>query len=81
MNTPVAVPVALQLLIKRNNETLQRTQQKLTHQVLSANEEMMRLLNLDPNDGWRLDMASMQYVRVPMQNSDIDTKDDASPIL
>jgi hypothetical protein len=83
MNTPVAVPTALQLLIVRNNQILARTQQKLTRQVLAANEEMMRLLKLDPTDGWRLDVTSMQYICVPPSPTDTtaDTTDDPTRVV
>jgi len=43
---------------------LKTYQQELTAKVVVANEEMMRLLGLDPNDGWRLDVDTFTYVKV-----------------
>lgn len=60
----VPVPLALRNLIESNNQLLQQYQIELSNKVLAANEEMMRMLNLDPNDGWRLDMGTYTYVKV-----------------
>lgn len=60
----VAVPKSLRSLILSNNELLQRYQAELQSIVLEANEEMMRILGLDAEDGWRLNMDTMEYVRV-----------------
>lgn len=62
--TTIPVPLALQELIKVNNQLLQQYQNQLTQKIYSANEEMMTLLGLDPNDGWRVDTDSMMYVKV-----------------
>ncbi len=43
-------------------------QSDLTKQVMQANEEMMRMLNLNPSEGWRLDLDSLTYVKV--ENTD-----------
>lgn len=59
----VAVPLALQELIKVNNQLLQRYQDELTSKVYTANEEMMKILGLDPNDGWRVDISTMTYIK------------------
>lgn len=67
--TIVPVPKALQELIRVNNQLLQQYQNELTSKVFAANEEMMQLLGLDPNDGWRVDIDEMMYVKIP--NSDI----------
>lgn len=62
--TSIPIPTALKELIISNNELLTQYQQKLTNKVLIANEEMMKLLSLDPNDGWRLDIGTYSYVKV-----------------
>lgn len=64
MTTTVPVPLALRHLIESNNQLLKTYQQELTSKVVVANEEMMRLLGLDPNDGWRLDVDTFTYVKV-----------------
>lgn len=60
---PVPVPLALRHLIESNNELLKQYQQELTKKVVLANEEMMRMLGLDPSDGWRLDMSTFTYIK------------------
>lgn len=64
MTAKVPVPLALRHLIESNNQLLKSYQQELTAKVVVANEEMMRLLGLDPNDGWRLDVDTFTYVKV-----------------
>lgn len=59
----IPVPIALKELINSNNELLKQYQQELTNKVLLANEEIMRMLSLDPTDGWRLDMSTFTYVK------------------
>lgn len=64
MTTPVPVPAALRHLIESNNQLLKLYQQELSAQVQVANVEMMRMLGLDPTDGWKLDMDTLTYVKV-----------------
>lgn len=58
----VPVPLALRHLIESNNQLLKNYQTELTAKVLQANEEMMRMLQLNPEEGWRLDMGTFTYV-------------------
>lgn len=60
---PVPVPVALKELINSSNILLQNYQQELTTRVQLANREMMAILGLKPEDGWRLDMDTMTYTK------------------
>lgn len=60
----VEVPLALQHLIKSNNTLLKSYQSQLMAEVQEANMQMMRMLQIDPANGWRLDMDNMVYVRV-----------------
>jgi hypothetical protein len=60
----VPVPLALRNLIESNNQLLKNYQTELTSKVLSANEEIMRMLGLNPNDGWKLDINTFTYVKV-----------------
>lgn len=66
MNEPVSIPIPLALkeLILSNNELLKQYQQELTNKVLLANQEMMKMLGLNPNDGWKIDMSTFTYVKV-----------------
>jgi hypothetical protein len=59
----VPAPIALQNLIRANNTLLKQYQAKLLQEVSEANDEIMYLLNLNPQDGWKLDMESMCYLR------------------
>lgn len=70
MNEPksIPIPVALKELILSNNELLKQYQQELTTKVLLANEEIMRMLRLNPEDGWKIDMSTFAYVKV--ENTD-----------
>lgn len=63
--TSIPVPTALKELIISNNILLNQYQQELTKKVITANIEIMQLLQLDPNDGWRLDTENMVYVKQP----------------
>lgn len=70
-NVTVPVPIALQNLIKANNNLLKSYQSQLMAEVQEANLQMMGILNIDPSNGWRLDMDRMVYVRVSdTQNAD-----------
>lgn len=69
----VPVPLALKHLIESNNELLKQYQTELTSKVLMANEEIMNMLQLNPNDGWRLDIGTYSYVKV-----DPSTQNDTS---
>lgn len=70
MQTPMSipVPVALSELIRANNELLKLYQHELTSKVVTANVEMMRVLGLNPDEGWRLDMETLSYIKV--ENTD-----------
>lgn len=65
MNKPTSIPVPMSMreLINSNNKLLELYQKELTAKVFSANEEMMQMMNLDPADGWRLDLSTMTYVK------------------
>lgn len=59
----LTVPLALQLLIKSNNQLLKNYQIQLMTDIQDANFQMMQFLRLDPNLGWALDMDRMVYTR------------------
>jgi hypothetical protein len=62
--TTMEVPIALQQLIKTNNDLLRAQQARLVREIEEANAQMMGILKLDPAVGWRLDMERMVYVRI-----------------
>lgn len=66
----VPVPLALEKLIKANNTLLKTYQAQLMEEVQGANAQMMALLQIDPANGWRLDMENMIYVRVEEPQED-----------
>jgi len=70
----VSLPIALRSLIQKNNELLRRYQASLVEEIQEANVQMMQILNLDPNDGWRLDMDNMVYVRPEAQEQPVEEK-------
>jgi len=70
----VSLPIALRSLIQKNNELLRRYQASLVEEIQEANVQMMQILNLDPNDGWRLDMDNMVYVRPEAQEQPAEEK-------
>ena len=59
----IPAPEAIKQLIISNNTLLQNYQQELTARVNVANREMMQLLGLDPQDGWKLDIDTMSYIK------------------
>lgn len=70
----VDVPLALQNLIKANNTLLKSYQSQLMQEIQEANMQMMRMLQIDPSNGWRLDMENMVYVRIeeePTENASV----------
>jgi hypothetical protein len=68
MTTTVPVPLALRHLIESNNQLLENYRSELTSKVIVANEEMMRMMGLDPKDGWRLDIETFTYIK--LENTD-----------
>ena len=57
------VPLALQQLIQTNNQLLRKFQGELLQQIQESNVQMMQILRLTPEAGWKLDMERMVYVR------------------
>lgn len=68
------VPLALQNLIKSNNALLKSYQVQLMTEIQEANVQMMQILQIDPTNGWRLDMENMVYIRIeekPEENASV----------
>jgi hypothetical protein len=68
MTNTVPIPLALRHLIESNNQLLKTYHNELTSKVMIANEEMMRVLGLDPKEGWRLDIDTFTYVKLEETN-------------
>ena len=64
------VPLALQQLIQTNNQLLRKYQTELLQQIQESNAQMMQILRLTPDAGWKLDMERMVYVR-PTTEEDV----------
>ena len=60
----VPVPLAIRQLVELHNARIREYQQKSLQELQDANIELMTMMGLLPNQGWRLDMESMKYVRV-----------------
>lgn len=60
MQNRVPVPLAIKLLIQEHRDRVNQSFNNLT----DANVEFMRMLNLLPEDGWKLDIDNLQYVQV-----------------
>ena len=71
----IPVPEVMRQLIEYQNEALYRTQQNLYSQLAKANAELMKIMGLNPEDGWQLDVSEMVYVRNPMPEPEAESPD------
>ena len=62
------VPLAIRQLIELHNIRIREYQQKSLQELQDANVELMLMMGLLPQDGWRLDMESMKYIKIPTTN-------------
>jgi hypothetical protein len=74
----VPVPIALQNLIRANNTLLKQYQAVLFQEVSDANDQIMQMLQLNPQDGWKLDMDNMCYLREKTE-PELDADDISDP--
>ena len=78
MNTQevtLEVPLALQQLIQTNNQLLRKFQQELLQQIQESNAQMMQILRLSADAGWKLDMERMVYVRPKTEDEEVNTSE------
>jgi len=59
------VPLAIRQLIELHNTRMREYQQRSLQELQDANIELMLMMGLSPQDGWRLDMETMKYIKVP----------------
>jgi len=69
MQNKIPVPLAIKMLIQEHRDRVNQSLNNLTE----ANLEFMRMLNLQPEDGWKLDIDSLHYVHM-------DKQDDNTPV-
>jgi len=80
MNNEVTleVPLALQQLIQTNNQLLRKFQSELLQQIQESNAQMMQILRLSEEAGWKLDMDRMVYVRPKTEDEMVDAVETAA---
>lgn len=71
------VPLALQQLIQTNNQLLRKFQSELLQQIQESNAQMMQILRLSEEAGWKLDMDRMVYVRPKTEDEMVDAVETA----
>lgn len=59
------VPIAIRQLVELHNTRIREYQQKSLQEIQDANIELMLMMGLSPQDGWRLDIDTMKYIKVP----------------
>jgi hypothetical protein len=57
------IPLVLKELIKTSNDLLKQYQEKLLDNIHISNMQLMKLLGISEEDGWKLDIPNMMYVR------------------
>jgi hypothetical protein len=63
--TEAPVPLVIRQLIELHNTRMMEYQQKSLQELQDANIELMLMMGLLPQDGWRLDMETMKYIKIP----------------
>ena len=54
--TEAPVPIAIRQLVDLHNTRIREYQQRSLQELQDANIELMLMMGLSPQDGWRLDM-------------------------
>lgn len=71
--TTLEIPIALKQLIMISENNLKKYREELFADIQLANKQMMDILKLDPNIGWKLDIDELVYVReYPVDESGIE---------
>lgn len=58
------VPLAIRQLVDLHNTRLREYQQKSLKEIQDANFELMLMMGLSPQEGWRFDMETMKYIKI-----------------
>lgn len=62
--TEAPVPIAIRQLIELHNTRIREYQQRSLQELQDANIELMLMMGLLPQQGWRLDMETMKYIKI-----------------
>jgi len=57
------IPVVLSRLVDLSNRMLQDYQQKLYADIETSAVDLMKVLGLNPEDGWRLDLERKKFIK------------------
>ena len=63
------VPLALRQVIQLHNEKVREYQQIALLEIQRASMELMEMMSLSPNDGWKLDMDNMKFIKVSTEQT------------
>lgn len=69
--TEVQLPLAIRQVIQLHDAKIREYQQVALAEIQQASVEIMGMLKLNPEDGWRLDIENLKFVKVsPEQTTD-----------
>lgn len=66
-STEIPLPLAIRQLIQLHNDKVREYQQVALNDIQRASIEIMNILGLRTDDGWRLDIDGMKFVKVPTE--------------
>lgn len=72
--TEAPIPLAIRQLIDLHNNRIREYQQRSLRELQDANVELMVMMGLLPQEGWRLDMESLKYIKIPTETTDGNTQ-------
>ncbi|MEK9767584.1 MAG: hypothetical protein VW683_01575 [Betaproteobacteria bacterium] len=62
------LPQALMKVIDNGNQRVLTLQQEVMQEIQDSAYELMLLMGLDPNDGWRLDLQTRQFLQIKVED-------------
>lgn len=60
----IEIPTILKFMIDSSNKELQETQKRLMSQLNDSIEEVMDMMTLDRDDGWRIDLENQKFIKI-----------------
>jgi len=63
MQETIKCPKSLQYMVEQSNQRLKEMQDTFTSQIIEATQELMEILNISSQDGWKVDLDNMVFVR------------------